>query len=166
VHGYNHDRPHQSLGDRPPSERFALAGRRVDVDTGEIHDVAEDDAQLRVPTVPVVRPAGVTRWADQRGHISLAGFRYRVGPSFAGELVEAVVTGGLVRRSSTGRFSSPPTCSDAPPAMTVEPDLPRWLLEPVSLPPARRWSAWPTPTGQSASLGPCIGLVGCGPAAR
>jgi hypothetical protein len=97
VHGYNHDRPHQSLGDRPPSERFALAGRRVDVDTGEIHDVAEDDAQLRVPTVPVVRPAGVTRWADQRGHISLAGFRYRVGPSFAGELVEAVVTGGLVQ---------------------------------------------------------------------
>jgi transposase InsO family protein len=95
VHGYNHDRPHQSLGDRPPVERFALAGRRVDVDTGEIFDDPQD-----VPPVLAAgraRPAGVTRWADQRGHISLAGFRYRVGPSFAGELVEAVVTGGLVQ---------------------------------------------------------------------
>jgi transposase InsO family protein len=92
VNGYNHDRPHQSLGDRPPAERFAMAGRSVDVETGEIYDELDDAA-----SAPVVRPAGVTRWADQRGHISLAGFRYRVGPSFAGELVEAVVTGGLVQ---------------------------------------------------------------------
>jgi transposase InsO family protein len=92
VHGYNHDRPHQSLGDRPPVERFALSGRRVDPDTGEIHDQIGNAAPALV-----ARPAGVTRWADQRGHISLAGFRYRVGPSFAGELVEAVVTGGLVQ---------------------------------------------------------------------
>ena len=93
VHGYNHDRPHQSLGDRPPAERFALAARRVDPDTGEI--VAEE---REVPPAAIRdRPAGVTRWADQRGHISLAGFRYRVGPSFAGEPVEAVVTGGLVQ---------------------------------------------------------------------
>lgn len=92
VNGYNHDRPHQSLGDRPPAERFAMAGRSVDVETGEIYDELDDAA-----SAPVARPAGVTRWADQRGHISLAGFRYRVGPSFAGELVEAVVTGGLVQ---------------------------------------------------------------------
>jgi transposase InsO family protein len=92
VQGYNHDRPHQSLGDRPPVERFRLGGRRVDPDTGEIHDQLEN-----TPPAPVARPAGVTRWADQRGHISLAGFRYRVGASFAGELVEAVVTGGLVQ---------------------------------------------------------------------
>jgi transposase InsO family protein len=92
VYEYNHDRPHQSLGDRPPAERFALAGRRVDADTGEIHDELETPAPA-----PVARPAGVTRWADQQGHISLAGFGYRVGASFAGELVEAVVTGGLVQ---------------------------------------------------------------------
>jgi hypothetical protein len=92
VHDYNHDRPHQSLGDRRPAERFALGGRRVDVETGEIGDELEDAAPA-----PIARPAGVTRWADQRGHISLAGFRYRVGATFAGELVEAVVTGGLVQ---------------------------------------------------------------------
>jgi transposase InsO family protein len=92
VHEYNHDRPHQSLGDRPPAERFALAARRVDGETGEICDHPEDP-----PAAARARPAGVTRWADQRGHISLAGFSYRVGPSFAGELVEAVVTGGLVQ---------------------------------------------------------------------
>jgi hypothetical protein len=33
---------------------------------------------------------------DQRGLISLAGFTYRAGPTFAGEHVEVVVTGGLV----------------------------------------------------------------------
>jgi hypothetical protein len=92
VKEYNYDRPHQSLGDRPPAERFALAGRRVDAETGEIFDHLEDP-----PVAGRPRPAGVTRWADQRGHISLAGFRYRVGATFAGELVEAVVTGGLVQ---------------------------------------------------------------------
>jgi hypothetical protein len=92
VQGYNHDRPHQSLGDRPPAERFALAPRRVDAETGEIFDHPAD-----LPVVDRSRPAGVTRWVDQRGHISLAGFGYRVGPTFAGELVEAVVTGGLVQ---------------------------------------------------------------------
>jgi hypothetical protein len=116
VYDYNHDRPHQALGDRPPAERFALAGRPVDLETGEIVVAPE------VPWPPAKqRPAGVTRWADQRGHISLAGFRYRVGPSFAGELVEAVVTGGLVqifhqqvlvathvqRRQQDGRRSRP-----------------------------------------------------------
>jgi transposase InsO family protein len=93
VKEYNYDRPHQSLGDRPPAERFALAGRRVDAETGEIFAEEPDDR----PAANRQRPAGVTRWTDQRGHISLAGFRYRVGPSFAGELVEAVVTGGLVQ---------------------------------------------------------------------
>jgi hypothetical protein len=92
VQGYNHDRPHPSLGDRPPAERFALAGRYVDPDTGEIHHELQNAAPG-----PVARPAGVTRWADQRGHIGLAGFRYRVGASLAGELVEAVATGGLVQ---------------------------------------------------------------------
>jgi transposase InsO family protein len=92
VYEYNHDRPHQSLGDRPPAERFALAARRVDAETGEIiAEEPEDPAVLRE------RPAGVTRWADQRGHISLAGFRYRVGPTFCG----GVGRSGRDRRAGT-----------------------------------------------------------------
>jgi transposase InsO family protein len=89
VVDYNSVRPHQSLGDRPPAERFELArqGAKV-IDTVE---VAQPEPSRVGP-----RPAGVTRWVDQRGQISLARYRYRVGVSFAGELVEAVVTGGLV----------------------------------------------------------------------
>jgi hypothetical protein len=42
------------------------------------------------------RPPGVSRWVDQHGRISLAGFSYVVGATFAGEPVEVIVTGGLV----------------------------------------------------------------------
>ncbi len=38
----------------------------------------------------------MSRWVDQRGLIILAGFTYRAGPTYAGEQVEVVVTGGLV----------------------------------------------------------------------
>jgi transposase InsO family protein len=88
---YNTDRPHQSLGDRPPAERFSLARPRlepVDAQTGEI---------LAGP-VPLVgpRPGGVTRWVDRNGRIGIAKHHYKVGATFAGELVEVVVAGGLV----------------------------------------------------------------------
>lgn len=93
---YNTERPHQSCGGRPPAERFALATTRPTA-------VA---ATATVDPVPVVvaassgsgrsRPAGVSRWVDARGRISLAGFIYSVGATFAGEPVEVVVTGGLV----------------------------------------------------------------------
>jgi hypothetical protein len=91
VVDYNTDRPHQSLGDRPPAERFSLARPRlepVDAQTGEI---------LAGP-VPLVgpRPGGVTRWVDHHGRISIAKHFYKVGATFAGELVEVVVAGGLV----------------------------------------------------------------------
>jgi transposase InsO family protein len=86
---YNTERPHQSLGDRPPAERFALAAPRDPVDTTvELPEVQE-------PT-PSLRPPGVSRWVDQKGTIALNSFRYRVGPTFAGESVEVVVQGGLV----------------------------------------------------------------------
>jgi hypothetical protein len=86
---YNTERPHQSLGDRPPAERFALAAAPTPVDTDlELVEVEE-------PTVSS-RPQGVSRWVDQRGSIGLNSFRYRVGPTFAGEPVEVVVQGGLV----------------------------------------------------------------------
>ncbi len=87
---YNTGRPHQSCGGRPPAERFALADRSL--------VVAEEPAMV----VSVLgkdrgpRPPGVSRWVDQRGAISLAGFGYAVGATFAGEPVEVVVTNGLV----------------------------------------------------------------------
>ncbi len=88
VAEYNTTRPHQSLGDRPPAERFALAAqhRAADLEMPEIDD----------PVALAERPPGVNRWADQRGSISLGTFRYRVGATFAGGPVEVVVRGGLV----------------------------------------------------------------------
>jgi transposase InsO family protein len=89
VEKYNTERPHQSLGDRPPAERFALAAPRDPVDTDiELVEVEE------LTSTP--RPPGVSRWVDQRGSIGLNSFRYRVGATFAGEPVEVVVQGGLV----------------------------------------------------------------------
>jgi transposase InsO family protein len=84
---YNCDREHQSLGDRPPAERFALAALRAAdiVDEEEVTEVVER-----------TRPHGVSRWVDQQGFISVVKHRYRVGPTYAGEPVEVVVQGGLV----------------------------------------------------------------------
>lgn len=89
VTEYNTERPHQSCGGRPPAERFALAAeRRLTV---------VDEPAVPVRAQPAAtRPAGVSRWVDQRGQISLAGFGYAVGATFAGEPVEVVVTNGLV----------------------------------------------------------------------
>jgi len=90
VEEYNTMRPHQSLGDRPPAERFALARPATPLDDGS-GEAIEDDGPLTL-----ARPPGVNRWVDQRGSITLGRFRYRVGPTFAGEPVEVVVRGGLV----------------------------------------------------------------------
>ena len=90
VSQYNTTRPHQSCGGRPPAERFRLADRTVTPD---------DSAAAPVP-VPAgarhKRPAGVSRRVNAHGKISLAGFSYHVGATYAGEPVEAVVAGGLV----------------------------------------------------------------------
>lgn len=86
---YNTERPHQSLGDRPPAERFALAALRASVVLEA--EVEEVDELTDLPRHP-----GVSRWVDQRGSIGLNSFRYRVGATFAGEQVEVVVQGGLV----------------------------------------------------------------------
>jgi transposase InsO family protein len=86
---YNTGRPHQSCGGRPPAERFALADRSL--------SVVEDPVPVLTSAAKAVgRPGGVSRWVDQRGQISLAGFGYAVGATFAGEPVEVVVTNGLV----------------------------------------------------------------------
>lgn len=86
---YNTERPHQSCGGCPPAERFALADRSL-----QVVDPSVEEVRPRGKAGP--RPAGVSRWVDQRGGISLAGFRYGVGATFAGEPVEVVVTNGLV----------------------------------------------------------------------
>jgi transposase InsO family protein len=88
VDEYNTTRPHQSLGDRPPAERFALAAgcRAADLELPQIPE----------HVAPSERPPGVGRWVDQRGSIALRGLRYRVGATFAGEPVEVVVRAGLV----------------------------------------------------------------------
>jgi hypothetical protein len=88
VEHYNSERPHQALGMEPPVERFRLAQARNDV---------VDSGPLPEPVgLPVVRPAGVTRWVDQAGRITLARVTYRIGPTFAGECVEVVCHRGLV----------------------------------------------------------------------
>ena len=86
---YNTERPHQSFGGRPPAERFALADRSIiPADRAE---PAPEPPRRRRP-----RPAGVSRWVNAHGKISLAGFSYRVGATYAGEPVEVVVASGLV----------------------------------------------------------------------
>lgn len=90
VTEYNTARPHQSCGGRPPADRFALADRSLTPD---------DSAMAPAPaakTAPAKRPAGVSRWVNAHGKISLAGFTYNVGATYAGEPVEVVVAKGLV----------------------------------------------------------------------
>lgn len=90
VTEYNTARPHQSCGQRPPAERFRLAGRNRS---------AAGPGPVPVPAAPPAsaqRPAGVSRWVNAHGKISLGGFSYAAGASYAGEPVEAVVAGGLV----------------------------------------------------------------------
>ena len=93
VSEYNTARPHQSCGGRPPIERFRLANRSLAADTARA--AAPPPAPAPGPAAGE-RPAGVSRWVNPAGKISLAGFSYRVGPSYAGQPVEVVVVGGLV----------------------------------------------------------------------
>jgi transposase InsO family protein len=88
VADYNTARPHQSCGGRPPAERFRLAGRN--------RDAVEAGPAPAVPAAAVRRPAGVSRWVNAHGKISLGGFTCAAGASYAGEPVEVVVAGGLV----------------------------------------------------------------------
>jgi len=93
VAEYNTARPHQSCGGRPPVERFGLADRSLTPD-----DSAAAPAPAAVPpAAPAARRLpGVSRWVNAHGKISLAGFSYNVGATYAGEPVEVVVAGGLV----------------------------------------------------------------------
>jgi transposase InsO family protein len=93
---YNTERPHQSLGMRPPAERFALGA--AGPDPAVVDPIAAIAAHRHTPTHrPDLRHTGVQRWVDQRGRIRLAGFGYRVPIVLAGEPVEAVVAENLVQ---------------------------------------------------------------------
>jgi transposase InsO family protein len=95
VEEYNTERPHQSIGEVPPIERFRLARREV-----EAVEAKDDAAASRGDAVAAVSGLrGVTRWVDQAGRNGLGGFRYHVGRFLAGELVEVVCRGGLVEIS-------------------------------------------------------------------
>jgi hypothetical protein len=91
VAEYNTARPHQSCGGQPPIERFRLANRSLTADT-----TAAAGPALTPGLAVGKRPAGVSRWVNAAGKISLAGFAYSVGATYAGEPVEVVVAGGLV----------------------------------------------------------------------
>jgi hypothetical protein len=93
VAEYNTARPHQSCGGRPPVERFRLANRSITADTTA---AAEPPPPPTPAQVARKRPAGVSRWVNAAGKISLAGFSYHVDASYAGEPVEVVVAKGLV----------------------------------------------------------------------
>jgi len=97
VNEYNTARPHQSCGRRPPAERFRLADRSLAADGSAATEPAPAAVPAAVPAPPQARrPAGVSRWVNAHGKISLAGFTYNVGATYAGEPVEVVVAGGLV----------------------------------------------------------------------
>ena len=95
---YNTARPHQSCGRRPPIERFRLADRSLAAD-----DTAAADAAPARAASPASagRPAGVSRWVNAAGRISLAGFSYNVGATYAGEPVDGVTRGALPGRGRT-----------------------------------------------------------------
>jgi transposase InsO family protein len=78
VHGYNHERRHQGIGDVVPWERFRLA------------------AADGVEPVELVEEATTTRRVGRTGTISFAAAKYPVGVWLDGETVDVSVADGLV----------------------------------------------------------------------
>ena len=95
VTDYNTARPHQSLGMRPPIERFQFAPHLAAGEAPVVDPVPIVSAQPSIQSA--TRLHGMQRWVDRRGLIRLAGFSYRVPIILAGEPVEAVVAEHLVR---------------------------------------------------------------------
>ena len=92
---YNTIRPHQSVGDRPPAERFALASRpELEIVEGEDDEPMGQDDDVVIP--PITRRVGTD------GRIHLAGFSYTTGRWLAGEVVEVVASASLIEVSHRG----------------------------------------------------------------
>jgi transposase InsO family protein len=94
VRYYNHERPHQGIGDRAPIERFQLARAEP---TLEVVEASPDDKPEPEPSAP-----RITRRVGSNGQISFAGFAYRAGHWLSGEVVEVVSRDGLVEISHRG----------------------------------------------------------------
>ena len=85
VDGYNHRRPHQSIGKVPPFQRFQLASPASEpVDTPDV------DADIDPGPV-------TTRRVLEDGSISFAATTYKAGRWLAGQAVEVVCQRGLVQ---------------------------------------------------------------------
>jgi transposase InsO family protein len=97
VEDYNALRPHQSLGERTPAERFRLRA----METPELATVVPTesllDAATPAPPVGHLRPNGHLRKVDGNGRIIFARTRYRVARFLAGEHVVVRIEGDLVR---------------------------------------------------------------------
>jgi hypothetical protein len=88
VFDYNHQRAHQSIGDRPPIDRFQLARPADDEAVVDVDDAPE--------LVDATGPPRITRRVGDDGRISLAGRDYLAGRWLAGEVVEIELSDGLV----------------------------------------------------------------------
>jgi len=93
VAHYNHERPHQAIGDVSPIRRFEL---RAMVPT----EVSDPDASVEEPVVPS-RPV-VGRRVDTAGRISILKHRYHVGRYLAGRTVQVESADGLLQVSLDG----------------------------------------------------------------
>lgn len=85
VEEYNTTREHQSLGDRPPIERFRFALKEPFEEVGE-----EEAKALSSPTPRLMRRVGTD------GKVSLLNFKYHVGRYLGGQSVELVLKDGLI----------------------------------------------------------------------
>jgi transposase InsO family protein len=88
VHEYNHTREHQSLGNRPPVERFATA-----------QPTRFDDHEAPMSSAPEEQPSATPRLIRRvlvDGKVSLLNFKYHVGRYLAGQSVELISQDGLI----------------------------------------------------------------------
>jgi transposase InsO family protein len=85
VRDYNQNREHQSLGNRPPAERFATA----------LPERLEERAPLATAIEAPIAPRLMRRVLVD-GKVSLLNFKYHVGRYLAGQSVELVCHDGLV----------------------------------------------------------------------
>ena len=143
VDEYNSLREHQSLGDRPPAERFALARR--------------EPSSLSWPTTRAPTPRLIRR-VRTNGSISLLNFKYHVGRYLSRAERRRRLKTDWSRSSST-RCSWPPT-----PANTHRISIMRSTdkpspLRPLGRAPTPSSSERSTRTAPSASPAPPISLA-------
>ena len=92
VHYYNHERPHQAIGDVPPITRFELArAKELEVIDG---DIAIDD--------PMPKTNMGVRVVDDKGRIKVIKHRYHVGVYLAGERVGVESKDGILSVTHNG----------------------------------------------------------------